>query len=101
MKFCVNELTIIVGFYTKLYKQKCKCFDNSACFPFDQNLPEEISLPESSVPQALDHDARLYILKQEQLKVSAECLWKRSEPLISEQLLYSYSSICVPSSIRA
>lgn len=46
-KDCVNELTIIVGFYTKLYKQHCRCFDNCACFLFDQNLPEDISLAES------------------------------------------------------
>lgn len=83
MNDCVNELTIIVGFYTKLYKQKCKCFDNSACFPFDQNLPEDISLPESYVPEAVAHDAQLYILKQEQVKVNAGCLWKPGKPLIS------------------
>lgn len=46
-KDCANKPTIIVGFYTKLYKQKCRSFDNTAQFSFDQNLPEDISLPES------------------------------------------------------
>lgn len=69
----MNVLTLIVGFYRKLYKQKLRCFDNCECNLFDQNLPEDIFLPES-LPEAVAHDARLYILELEQVKVSAGCL---------------------------
>lgn len=65
-------------------------FDNCECFLFDKNLPEDISLPES-LPEAVAHDAQLYILELEQVKVSAGCLLNPGELLNSEQLLYSCS----------
>lgn len=72
----------------KLHKPKWTFFDYSPCSVFDQSLPEDISHPESWAPEAAVHDARLYILELERGKVSHGCLWKLTELLISDRLLY-------------